>query len=144
MDGDIFKKRRIDDDFKLSIDSGLNEILSPERADRDSPFSSPLSSPLETPPPASQDSIDFHSSECESDISPIDQESDDDSGWDQFLHDTEHLTSDQLRDHVNHLIELHQQAEEDEDSYDECNETDVFARNYIRGWNGKRSRSFDV
>jgi len=144
MEGDSFKKRRIEEDFKLSIDSGRNEILSPERADRDSPFSSPLSSPLETPPPASQGSIYFNSSECESDISPIDQESDDDSGWDQFLHDTEHLTSDQLRDHVNHLIQLHQQAEEDEDSYDEANETDVFAHNYISGWNGKRSRSFDV
>ena len=140
MEGYSFKKMRIDEDFKLSIDSGLNEILSPERADRDSPFSSPLG----TPPPASQDSIDIHSSGCESDISPIDQESDDDSGWDQFLHDTEHLTSDQLRDHVNHLIELHQQAEEDEDSYDECNETNVFARNYIRGWNGGRPHSFDV
>ena len=143
MEGYSFKKMRIDEDFKLSIDSGRNEILSPERADRDSPFSSPLSSQLGTPPPASQDSIDLHSSDRESDISQIDQESDDDdSGWDQFLHDTEHLTSDQLRDHVNHLIQLHQQAEED--SYDECNETDVFARNYIRGWNGGRPHSFDV
>tara|TARA_B100000900_G_scaffold394971_1_gene392921 strand:+ start:228 stop:656 length:429 start_codon:yes stop_codon:yes gene_type:complete len=142
MDGHSIKKARIeiDNDFDSSMNGGSHEILSAERADRDSP----LSSPLVTPPPASQDSIDIHSSECESDISSIDHESDDDSGWDQFLHDTEHLTSDQLRDHVNHLIELHQQAEAEEDSFDEANETDVFAHNYISGWNGKRSRSFDV
>ena len=144
MEGDRFKKRRIGivNDFDSSIAGGSHEILSAEGADRDSPFSSPLSSPLGTPPPASQDSIDLHSSKCESDISSIDQESDDDSGWNQFLHDTEHLTSDQLRDHVNHLIDLHQKAEEEEFSYDECNETDVFAQNYIRGWNGGRSHKF--
>ena len=137
------KKRRIeiDNDFDSSINGGSHEILSAEGADRDSP----LSSPLETPPPASQDSIDFHSSECESAMSLIHHESDDDSGWEQFLQDTEHLTNEQLCHHVNHLIDLHQKAEEEEDSnYDECNETDVFAHNYINGWNGKRPHSFDV
>ena len=153
MEGNSCKKRRFDEvvnDFDSSIAGGRHEILSAEGADRDSPFSSPLSSPLGTPPPASQDSIDLHSSDYDSsddDLSSIKNDSDESdasyfSDLSRFFKETQHFTNEQYRDHVNHLIELHQKAEEAEEDHQNygldvsgCNETDSFADSYIRGWN---------